>query len=202
MLLLSGKDLAEDWKIKPKNASFFDLKGMAAIVLEKMGVSGLQEKVEASNCFNEALLFSRGDKEFLQMGQVKADILAHFEIDQAVFVAILDWDALLKSAGKNSPKFQNLPRHPWVRRDLALIVDKSAQYESLKITAKKAGGKLLREVNLFDVFEGKNIPEGKKSYAMSFILQDAEETLTDKRVEDVMEKIMSQLKKQQNAELR
>ena len=95
-----------------------------------------------------------------------------------------------------------MPRYPWVRRDLALLVDEDTAYESLKIASKKAGGKLLQEVNLFDVFEGKNLPAGKKSYAMSFVFQDAEETLTDKRVEAVMDKIISTLKKQHNADLR
>jgi len=202
MMLLSGKATTEGWNSKTEDASFYDLKGVASLVLARIGTTGLQESSVENNMFSEALSFARGGKEFALIGKVNQEIVNHFEIDQPVFAAIFNWESLLKSIGSSKIKFQNLPRYPWVRRDLALLVDEDTAYESLKIASKKAGGKLLQEVNLFDVFEGKNLPAGKKSYAMSFVFQDAEETLTDKRVEAVMDKIISTLKKQHNADLR
>ncbi len=202
MLLLSGKNTSENWDGKPKETSFFILKGMVSAFLAKLGVQGLEEVVAETAMFNETLFYKRGDKEFVQLGEVNRDLLAHFEIEQPVFVAIINWDAVLKAAAKNKIKFKDLPRFPWVRRDLALLVDVKTKYESLRVASKKAGGSLLREVNLFDVYTGKNLPEGKKSYAMSFVIQDDQETLTDKRVEAVMSKIIGSLNKQYGAELR
>jgi phenylalanyl-tRNA synthetase beta chain len=202
MVLLSGNDVAENWNYKPKTASIYNLKGVVSAILERMGVSGLQENVNENNVFDDTLVYGRGDKEFARLGQVNSNILAYFEIDQPVFVAFLDVDSVFKAASRNKISYQEIPRFQWVRRDLALLVDQGTQYEGLKIAAKKAGGKLLKEVNLFDVYTGKNLPDGKKSYAMSFILQDPQETLTDKRIEVVMSKIQTSLKKQFGAELR
>ena len=202
MILLSGKDTEESWTVKQGDANFFQTKGLVNAVLERMGVKSIQEKIIQTDDFGETLIGSRGDKELYRIGQVADRYNQHFDVAQPVFVALLKWEALLKIAARNKTKFQELPRFPWVRRDLALLVDTHTEFESMRIAAQKAGGKLIKEINLFDVYTGKNLPSGKKSYAISFKLQDFNQTLVDKKVEAVMTKVTNALAKQFGAELR
>ena len=202
MILLSGKDVAENWDKKPVDSTFFNLKGIVEALFGKLGIANYQEQIIKTDDFSETLALTRGDKELARIGQVTDKITKYFDIDQPVFIAILNWESLEKISSKHKVYFQDLPRFPHVRRDLAMLVDNNCEYAALKNSAQKAGGKLLKEINLFDVYTGKNLPEGKKSYAMSFILQDPEQTLVDKRVDAVMNKILNSLKKEYAVELR
>jgi phenylalanyl-tRNA synthetase beta chain len=202
MLILSGKDGRENWMHQPGNASFFQLKGMVTALLKRLGISEWQEELADHSLLEANLMMRKGEKILVEIGPVAHKLAGYFDIEQEVFVATLNWTNVVKHASKQKVSFNDLPRFPHVRRDLALLVDHHVQYEAMQTAARKAGGKLLQHVNLFDVYTGKSLPQGKKSYAMSFVLQDPNQTLTDKRVDATMQKITATLKKQFAAELR
>ena len=152
--------------------------------------------------YEYGLNFNMGNKVLAYVGKVSDETLNHFDVSEPVYFGEINRDILLKKARKNKVSVIELPKYPQVRRDLALLINNDVQFDSLKENIKKSERKLLQEVDLFDVYQGKNLPEGKKSYAVKIILQDAKETLTDKRVDKVMDKIISSLKAEFNAELR
>ncbi len=202
MLLLSGKSQRESWMKKQENVTFFEVKGAALAALEKLGISGLDEKVTQFEMFEECLQIERGPKVFAQIGLIKQSILQYFKIDQPVFGAIINWNFALKAASKTRVKYTELSKFPSVRRDLALLVNNDVAYNEMRKTAIKAGGKLLKDVNLFDFYMGKNLPEGKKSYALSFRFLDSNQTLVDNKVDALVNKIKEALEKEYKAELR
>jgi phenylalanyl-tRNA synthetase beta chain len=202
MLMLSGNQNNESWQGKARTATFFDLKGVLIAMLNAMGVVNLTEQITQHPLLGECLSLLAGTKVVAEIGTVSGPIREHFDVRQDVFVAVINWPLAVKVAAKRKFVFQEMPRFPKVRRDLALLLDKDVKYEGLRQAAIKAGGKLLKEVNLFDEYTGKNLPEGKKSYALSFVLQDPEQTLTDKRVEEIMARILSAFEKQFAAVLR
>jgi phenylalanyl-tRNA synthetase beta chain len=132
---------------------------------------------------------------------VKKSILKHFDIKQEVMYADFNWGLIIKLLA-NSIKFQEIPKYPEVRRDLALLVNQDVSFESLYTIARQTEKALLKGINLFDVYEGKNLPEGKKSYALSFILQDAAKTLTDEQIDKIMGKLQQNFEKEVGAVLR
>ena len=136
------------------------------------------------------------------MGRVSPEIQEATDVEQEVFYAEFDFDTLEKLRTQQRNAFQPLNKFPWVRRDLSLLLNNETTFESLRQSALKSEKKLLKEVNLFDVYEGKNLPEGKKSYALKFILQDAQQTLTDEVVEKSMQRILQGLQTECLAELR
>ena len=152
--------------------------------------------------YEYGLNFNMGNKVLAYVGKVSDETLNHFDVSEPVYFGEINRDILLKKARKNKVSVIELPKYPQVRRDLALLINNDVQFDSLKENIKKSERKLLQEVDLFDVYQGKNLPEGKKSYAVKIILQDAKENLTDKRVDKVMDKIISSLKAEFNAELR
>ena len=135
-------------------------------------------------------------------GIVSGNILKKFDIDTDVFFAEMNWDVLLKESSTSEVRFSEISRFPSVSRDLALLVDKSVTFAAIEQTAKKTERKLLKTVSLFDVYEGKNLPEGKKSYAVNFVLQDKEKTLNDKQIDAAMQKIQQNLERELGAQLR
>ncbi|MPN43430.1 Phenylalanine--tRNA ligase beta subunit [bioreactor metagenome] len=135
-------------------------------------------------------------------GIVSDNILKKFDIDTDVFFAEMNWDVLLKETSKSEVRFSEISKFPPVSRDLALLVDKNITFAAIEQTAKKSERKLLKELSLFDVYEGKNLPEGKKSYAVNFVLQDKEKTLNDKQIDAVMQKIRQNLENELGAQLR
>jgi phenylalanyl-tRNA synthetase beta chain len=137
-----------------------------------------------------------------QIGSVNKATLKHFGVKQEVFVAELDWDIVLDSLKLTKTIYKELPKTFAVRRDFSLLLNTEVRFAQIRDIAKKVDKKLLQEVGLFDVYEGKNLPEGKKSYAVSFTFQDAENTLKDEQVDHVMEQIRGQLEAQLGAELR
>jgi phenylalanyl-tRNA synthetase beta chain len=145
---------------------------------------------------------NRGGKKLIEMGILSKKLLKQFDLAQPVFFAELNWTQLMKATRKNEVLFTEIPKHPAVSRDLALLVDNTVEFAQIEQIARQTEKKLLKKVVLFDVYEGDKLPAGKKSYAVNFILQDTEKTMNDKQIDATMQKLITNLKKQLNAELR
>ena len=143
-----------------------------------------------------------GKKTLCEAGIISTKILKQTDIDSDVYFAELDWDLLLKESGKNKITYSEISKYPSVKRDLALLVDTGISFAELEKTAFATEKKLLKEVVLFDVYEGKNLPAGKKSYAISFILEDEEKTLTDKQIDNIMNNLLKAFEQKLEAKLR
>ena len=152
--------------------------------------------------YADAIVFKQGPKEVLRMGVVSPVVRKKFDIKQEVYFAEIDFDQLIKMTKKSKVQFKELSKFPEVKRDLALLVDKGVSFSTLRSIAFGAEKKLLKSVSLFDVYEGDKLPEGKKSYALSFILEDRNQTLTDKQIERSMSNIQTQLEQKAGAEVR
>jgi len=137
----------------------------------------------------------------VEFGTIKKSILKHFDIKQEVFYADFNWGLILKLIG-GKIKFVDIPKYPEVRRDLALLVDENVTFDVIYNIARQTEKSLLKEVNLFDVYQGKNLPDGKKSYAVSFILQDTSKTLTDEQIDKIVNKLQKNLENEVGASLR
>jgi phenylalanyl-tRNA synthetase beta chain len=136
------------------------------------------------------------------MGIVSRKVLKAFDIENPVFFADLDWKLLMKTIRNQAVKYTEISKFPAVSRDLALLIDQNVEFASIEQIAYQTEKKLLKAVTLFDVYEGKNLPAGKKSYAVNFILQDTEKTMSEKAIDAIMQKLIQQLTKQLGAELR
>ena len=156
----------------------------------------------SSDIFDEALLITINGKQLVRFGRVSSRICRTFDIKQNVYYAELDFDLLLKATRKHKVTASELPKYPSVRRDLALLIDKRVTFSQLREIALATERKLLKSVSLFDVYEGDKLPEGKKSYALGFILEDRNQTLNDKAIERVMANLQSAFEKQAGAQIR
>ena len=204
-LWITGKRVEGSWIHADEEATFYELKAYVQNILRRIGVPQgmvVMEKND-SDVFDKALtLKNRGGKVFVEMGIVARKVQKQFDIDNTVFYADLNWDALMKATKKSEVLFTELSKFPSVSRDLALLIDKNIEFAQIEQIARQTEKKLLKSVELFDVYEGKNLPEGKKSYAVNFILQDEQKTLNDKQIDAIMNKLIANLKQQLNAELR
>jgi len=203
-LLVAGNRSRESWKTDPsKNATdFFYLKGIVSTILEKLGISSTRTTTTKNAVFAEAVTLEVGKLPLVSYGIVKKSIIKSFSIDETVFYADFNWDNILTVASRNSISFRTIPKYPAVRRDFALLVDQKVGFDALYKLARQTEKSILKDVNLFDVYEGKNLPAGKKSYALSFLLQDEHKTLTDKQVDKVMNKLQQRFEKELGAILR
>ncbi len=201
-LFVTGKRTKESWKTAPQNSDFFYMKGIITALLERVGISGLKTAPTKSDSFTEGVCLSLGKMKLVDFGVVTPTILRKFGIKQELLFADFNWDNLLHVSGKKSNKVMDLPKYPSVRRDLALLLDNEVTFKEVHNLAKQSEKKLLKEVDLFDVYEGDKLPEGKKSYAISFILQDANKTLEDKQIDKIMHKLQATFEKNLNAVLR
>jgi phenylalanyl-tRNA synthetase beta chain len=138
----------------------------------------------------------------VEFGIVKKSILKALDVSQDVLYADFNWDTVLQMAAHNTIKFKDISKYPEVRRDFALLIDDNVTFESIDVIARKTEKQLLKSVNLFDVYQGKNLPKGKKSYAVSFMLQDEKKTLTDKQIDKIMKKLLANFERELGAELR
>ena len=145
---------------------------------------------------------NRGGKKLIEMGVLAKKLQKQFDIDTPVYYAELNWTALMKVIRKQKVLYTEIAKYPAVSRDLALLIDKNVEFAQIEQIARQTEKKFLKKVELFDVYEGDKLPAGKKSYAVNFILQDAEKTMGDKQIEAIMTKLIQNLKKQLNAELR
>ena len=201
-LLLSGKQNAENWFQQQQNTTFFDLKGSVEAVLSRLGIAQWKVKPVKDTQFSEGLEYTVQKKQVVSFGLVSKAIRKHFDIEQEVLFADFNWDTILDLVQQNSIKFVPIPKNPAVRRDFALLLDQDVTFDQIYQEAFTVEKKLLQNVALFDVYEGKNLPEGKKSYAVSFTLQDEHKTLTDKEIDRIMNKLQQRFEKSLNAELR
>ena len=201
-VFLTGSEASENWHRTNKKTDFFLMKGIIASILERLGVTRYNESPINSDLFSEGLSFGLGKNKLVDFGLVKKPILKHFDIAQEIVYADFKWDTILDVIKYNKIKFKTIPKYPEVRRDFALLIDDNVTFESIYKIAKQSEKQLLRNVNLFDVYQGKNLPKGKKSYAVSFTLQDENRTLTDKQIDKIMNKLQSNFEKQLGAELR
>jgi len=201
-LLLTGNKEEESWNSSKDKVNFFTLKGFVQQLSEKIGVAKLKLKAAEHSLYAELFEIRAGKKVLGQMGILKKSVTKPFDIKQDVFFANILWDVFCELAQNNKIQYAELPKFPTVRRDLSLLLNKETKFVELEQLAFDMEKALLKEVNLFDVYEGKNLPEGKKSYALSFTLQDAEKTLVDKEIDKVMEKLMKGYKEKLGAEVR
>ena len=192
------------WNTKAEASSFFTLRAAVERLLKRFGIDiyALQSESIDDDLYADAILFKQGPKELLRMGVVSPIVRKKFDIKQEVYFAEIDFDQLIKMTKKSKVQFKELSKFPEVKRDLALLVDKGVSFSNLRSIAFGAEKKLLKSVSLFDVYEGDKLPEGKKSYALSFILEDRNQTLTDKQIERSMSNIQTQLEQKAGAEVR
>ena len=201
----TGKRVEGSWAHADEKASFYELKAYVMNIFTRLGVNPGIVVTETSdnNIFGKALaLKARSGKVLCEMGTVCHKLLKKMDIDQDVFYADINWDNVMRAIKKNEVLYHDISKFPSVSRDLALLIDKSVEFEQIEQIARQTEKKLLKSVELFDVYEGKNLPEGKKSYAVNFILQDETKTLNDKQIEAIMTKLINNLKQKLNAELR
>lgn len=202
---ITGKRVEGSWTHPDEQSSFYELKGYVLNIVKRLGVNPGIMVCEHSdnNVFGKALVLkTRAGKVLCEMGTVCHKILKKMDISQDVFYADLNWDNLMRAIKKNETLYHDISKFPSVSRDLALLIDKSVQFEQIEQIARQTEKKLLKSVELFDVYEGKNLPDGKKSYAVNFILQDESKTLTDKQIDAIMTKLINNLKQKLGAELR
>lgn len=205
-IFMTGKHTPESWKQKSEDTDFYQLKAHVMNILRRMRVNmgRLQVVPAEEHYFSEGLVMQYRDskKVLVRMGTLSKDTLKRMDCKQAVQYADIDWDLLLKNYPAQEVRYAEIAKYPEVRRDLALVLDKGITFAEIEQVAYATEKKILKQVGLFDVYEGKGILDGKKSYAVSFILQDKEKTLTDKQIEAVMDKLQKNLEKQLGAVVR
>ena len=204
-LWVTGKRVENSWVHPNEDASFYELKAYVENILVRLGLS-LQAVTLVkgeNNIFEDSIsIVTKAGKIIAELGIVAYKLTKNMGITNEVFFADIYWDNLLKAVKKHVVEYKEISKYPAVSRDLALLVDKTVEFEQIKEIAYSTEKKLLKAVELFDIYEGKNLPEGKKSYAVNFILQDEQKTLNDKQIDSIMKKLIDNLTKRLNAELR
>jgi len=191
-LLITGKKAPESWGNQAKQVNFYDLKLAVQHILKKLQFNLLSLTVDTQikSYFSEGLRFSLNNKPLVELGELSPKVLKSMGIKQLVYYADFNWQAILKTVKQIDVQYQEVPKFPVVRRDLALVIDKAVKFESIETLAYKAEKRTLKSVNLFDIYEGIELGEGKKSYSVSFFLQDAEKTLNDKQIDKMMNRFI------------
>lgn len=202
LVLLSGTVQAEQWNHKPAQISFYNLKSAVDAIIGRLGIANYQSEELKDENFAYGLKYFRGDKVLVSFGAVTAADRKKADIDKDVYYADFDWALLLDIVKKNKIVNKEVPKYPVVRRDLSMLVDTAVTFDELKSIAFKTEKKLVKNVQVFDVYVGDKLPVGKKSYALNFTLQDEEQTLTDKQIDAVMQKIIANLAQTAKAEIR
>ena len=204
-LWLTGKRVEGSWIHPDEQSSFYELNGYVQNIFARLGIPAglLVYETSENNIFTYALkVMNRGGKVVAELGYVADGIRKNFGLTSEVFFADLNWTAIMKLVSKKDVEFKEISKFPAVSRDLALLLDKEVLFKDVVAVATQTEKKLLKKVELFDVYEGKNLPQGKKSYAVNFILQDENATLKDKQIEAIMQKLIANLKGKLGAELR
>lgn len=203
-LWITGKRTHKNWAAPEEQSSVFELKAHIENIMIRIGIGKdriIYEPLQ-NDLFSTAMSIGTNNRKLGYFGVVSKAIRKSFDIESEVFFAELNWDLLMKDSEKHKVQFFEISRFPEVSRDLAFLIDKSVTFAQIEQVALKSERKLLKNVVLFDVYEGKNLPEGKKSYAVNFIIQDEEKTLTDKQIDKVMSKIQQNLQNELGAQLR
>ncbi len=200
-VFITGDKTSESWIEKSQKSDFFLMKAYLTTIFERLGIKNLRTAPLSDDVFSEGIALVKGNDVIAEFGVVKKQILKHFDIKQEVLYADVKWETAIKFVS-DKIKYTDIPKYPEVRRDLALLLSDEVSFEQIYQITEQSDKKLVKEIDLFDVYQGDKLPEGKKSYAVSFILQDAEKTLTDEQIEKTMSKILSNLSEKLGATLR
>ena len=201
-IFVSGARTKDSWTSLTQNSEFFYLKGIVMSILERIGVTNIKTSPVKSDVFSEGIVLSLGKNKLVEFGVIKKKILKEFGIKQEVLFADFDWTSILSISGKKKIKVSMLPKFPSVKRDLALLLDQKITFKEIYDLAFQSERNLLKDLGLFDVYEGDKLPEGKKSYAVSFVLQDNNKTLEDRQIDKIMQKLQQSFEKNLGAVLR
>jgi phenylalanyl-tRNA synthetase beta chain len=204
-LWLTGYSITNSWIHSDEKTSVYELKAYVENVLFRLGIilKKIVYKPFNSDIFSSALVIETlSGKQLGVLGILQKRICKKFDVDAEVYFAELNWNSLMKENKNTQVKYVEITKFPAVRRDLALLIDQNISFAEIEKIVYQTGKKLLKEVSLFDVYEGKNLPENKKSYAVSFILQDEEKTLNDKQIESFMLRVRENLEEKLGAQLR
>ena len=204
-LFVTGRKAPESWNVPEQKTDFYQLKAMVHTLLDRMGIDSSFYSISETNdtYLDFGLRLITGDKQLATYGKVNNNVLNHFDIKQEVFYAEIDWELCMQMLARHPGlSYSEIPRYPEARRDLALLLDKQLTFGEIEKLALKNGGNLLRNISLFDVYEGDQVEKGKKSYAVSFILRDDNKTLKDEEIDAFMNKLVKVFEKELNAQLR
>lgn len=190
------------WSSKPTDSHFYQLKSVVDTLLKRLKIEGFQVKEVDSGQYAYGLEYHRGPQSLVTFGLVHKKVLTKMDINAEVFYADFNWDLILKAIKPQSVKFVDIPKFPSVQRDLALLLDESVTFQQLKTIAFKSEKKLLKDVQVFDVYKGDKLPEGKKSYALTFTLVDEQKTLTDIQIDGIINKFIINFEKEVGAKVR
>lgn len=205
LLLIAGNKQTEQWNQSSKEVDFYDLKAAVDGVLNRLGIANLQSESLSDKEFDFGTRYYRGDRTIVRFGAVTRKDRQSADIDKSIFYADFDWFALLSISAKNRIINKDVPKFPAVRRDISMLIDKEVSFDQIRSVIFKTDRKWVKDVQIFDVFEGAGkvaLPENKKSYAVSLLLLDEEQTLTDKQIDTVMQKIIHNLDQNIHAEIR
>ena len=201
-MLVTGNRLEDTWTTSAQKADFFYLKSIVKNLLSRLGLTELNSQPNSSDILSEGISLRIAKREIVALGVVKKSVLKEFDIKEEVLYADFDWDYILEAILHNQITYKEIPKYPEVKRDYALLVDEIVTFKQIHDIALQTERKYLTNVNLFDVYNGKNLPEGKKSYAVGFTLQDGNGTLTDKQIDKIMNKLLQRYESELGAELR
>ena len=202
ILLACGQQKAESWNNKNDKVDLFWMKEQVEHILIRLGITKLKGKAVNNSYLNNGFSFAVKKNTVATFGSVKKKMLKAFDVKSEVLYAEFDWDKILELCMVSKTTHKTVPKFPSVRRDLALLVDASVEFKTLQSLANQCENQLLKSINLFDVYEGNKLPKGKKSYALSFVLQDENKTLTDKHIDKVMDKLIKAFQEKAGAEIR
>jgi phenylalanyl-tRNA synthetase beta chain len=204
MLSVSGKANPESWHEKQKPSGYFQLKGCLESIFRMLGIDPLSIEISPTEdpAFEQAFQFNSKKSTLAIVGCVNKELRKSFGIDDEVWVADCSWNSMFETYRKFKLQYSEVPKFPSVRRDLSMLIDSQTGFDKIVSIARGTERKLLRDIDLFDVYQGEKLPAGKKSYAVSFTFLDEEQTLTDKQIDKTMERLIKAYQEQLGAELR
>ena len=201
-ILVTGRVNSENWNSKNQDIDFYFIKKIVESVLSKLGINNFDSISNSGFGRSLSVTYSLGHKKLVSFGKVSNEICNYFDVSEDVFMADFNWDNILKITKKNKIKYKDISKFPSMRRDLSLLLDKSVTFEELKDIAVNTDNRILKKINLFDVYEGKQLSKDKKSYSLSFIFEDESKTLTDKIIDKIMNKLITSFIDKVGAEIR
>jgi phenylalanyl-tRNA synthetase beta chain len=203
-LFLTGNLTRQNWNIKNNPTGFFNVKSFVEMILSRLGIEVESLSISESDkkYFSESLTYQLNKKIIAEAGSISKRYLTQFDIGQDVYYGHIEWDYLLKVIKSHSIYFNELPKYPSVRRDLALLIDRGIKFQQIKELAYRTEKNILQDVNLFDVYESDSLGKNKKSYAVSFILRDDVKTMTDKNIDKIMNNLIRVFESELNAQIR
>ena len=201
-IFVSGNKTEKSWNTKDTPVDYFYLKGLVTAVFERLGIQKLKSSPLSNDVFKEGQQLSVGKHSLVEFGSLSSNTLKCFGISQGVFCANFNWDNLLKVINRQTIKFKEISKYPEVKRDFSLLINEDVTFENIFKLAKQTENNFLKDINLFDVYTGDKLADGKKSYAVSFTLQDKNKTLTDVQIDKIMSKIQKRFESELSAELR